>query len=118
MTGKKIQQNFTPKIPYKWHNIYSGMHLSKLQSSNSLLHFSMHYYHSILCVFKFEPCMSVFPQILCQKKDSVQQHDPFSFSSELKNGYSNQHPSYENSKLDKTFKIKENTTQYEHFYGY
>lgn len=52
------------------------------------------------------------------KKDSVQQHDPFSFLSELKNGYSNQHPSYEISKPDKRFKTKENTTQYEQFYGY
>lgn len=49
---KKPNTILLNKVPYKWYNIYSGMYLAKLQSSNSLLHFSMHYYHSILHVFK------------------------------------------------------------------
>lgn len=71
------------------------------------------------CVYlKLKLAWLFFHKLSAKKKDSVQQHDPFPFLSELKNVCSNQHPSSEISKPDKRFKTKENTTQYEHFYGY
>lgn len=78
------EKKFNKNLLKKFHtNSMISIQACTYQGNNSLLHFSMHYHHSILCVFKFEACMTVFSQTLCQKKDSVQQHDPFLFLSEL-----------------------------------